>query len=293
MFCSGRPASSTALSRSRCSIQRARSLVWPVTAVSSSSSSISSQAQFSRKTKAIVEAHSQKSGSGSKVALANGCISRPMRRPVELHAFAAMTSRSSSSARRTARGFASSRRLWRMHVPSCASNCTSSGGASAPSIAPAMSLVSLNSFTIRSMRCRPADASEASSQLEACAASAARVSRWLTRRDSGALFSPDVSPGSSVWKCVASVGSACSRSSCTHLTANAFVALRGTRYGSSDERSFWGCETVIASASSSPPPSSSSFLALGGGAEPTALGGRASTIRFSVWSHIGSCNRPR
>mmetsp|Transcript_102971 Transcript_102971/g.222311 ORF Transcript_102971/g.222311 Transcript_102971/m.222311 type:complete len:274 (+) Transcript_102971:1071-1892(+) len=246
--------------------------------------------------KAVVEAHSQKSGSGSKVALANGCMSKPIVRPVELTAFAAMTLRNSSRARRTARGLASSRRLWRMQVPSCASNCTSSFGHAAPSTCPATSLVLRKSLTIRSISCRPAEASVASSQLEACDAMPITVSRWVTRRFSGAPLSMGgFSPGSWVWKCTTSSGLACSSSSCTHATANAFVGLVAARNTISRPPAAAGAASAVIPAPSSSPPSapSSAVFAAGGAPPPALLGGRASTICLRACSHIESCSRPR
>mmetsp|Transcript_96613 Transcript_96613/g.312035 ORF Transcript_96613/g.312035 Transcript_96613/m.312035 type:complete len:334 (-) Transcript_96613:1093-2094(-) len=297
MLCNGRPASSTAQSRTACSIQRATSRRWGLTACSPRSLSRISQALRKRKRKVRVEANSQKSGSGSKAELLKGCISRAMSRCVELHARATMMSRKSSRAITRTPGFDSARKLWRMQAVICASNCTSNSGQLLTSTWPCTSRVRRKRCTIKSISRSPAAARDSSSELEACAAKATSVSKCCTKRCWGTLGlerSPGL--GISVWKCPASSGSACSSSSCTQPTAKTLLLLWGARcHLPSAPASFGPAMEAPSSCSSLAPSSPSGARAAASSFSASCLpfGGSASTISFRDWSHVGSCGKPR
>mmetsp|Transcript_124225 Transcript_124225/g.362619 ORF Transcript_124225/g.362619 Transcript_124225/m.362619 type:complete len:316 (-) Transcript_124225:104-1051(-) len=298
MLCNGRPASNTtAQSRSASSSQRAMSFIRCAKAGSSGLLSRISQAPCNRTRKVRVDANSQNMGSGSNAATLKGCISKPMSRCFELHAWATMTSRNSSNARHNTVGLVSGRELCRMQVVTCASYWTSSSGQLSESDWLWTSRVLRKRRTSSSISRSPAAAMDSSSELEACAARPTMLSRCCTKRCLGkpCLAAAPLS-GRSVWKWAVSLGSACSKSSCKQDTAKTFVPLRGARrFRSSPPPSSREGPAMEAPSSCSSRAASSRAGALCSSlpSAPRALGGRARMTSRRAWSHAGSCCRPR
>ena len=206
----------------------------------------------------------------------------------EVHARTAMTSRSSSKAKRTTVGLAEARRLWRMQVVICASNCTKRRGQSTPSTWPCTSLVSWNLPTTKSISLSPAAERDTSSELAALTAMPTSSSRWVMN-----LFSNGSELGLEIsgWKWTGSLAGTCSSNSCTHETAKTLVAVQLENFALELSSGF-GPAKEASSSTSSAMRSSLPFRFKFDGSSLPPFEGKARTTCLMAMSHVGSCARP-